>query len=235
MIDVIQMNAYRGMLSLEQITAGMNCAIKNALRLRDDAATMLANGRYPTAFTLAVLAVEEYGKLGIFRRMATARTDEEMQPLWKEFTQHTAKNIGWPALDTARAMLKKGPVKLDDLKPIFVKGAEHTKHLDRIKQFAMYVDCVGPKVWAAPGACISEGDATDMVRIASEHIGQRTRDVTVREMEIWRDVVGPDATYEGLVKWYAAMQSEGLFAPGPNAMEQFVRDGLRLAEDDTQQ
>jgi AbiV family abortive infection protein len=232
MIDIIQMNAYRGMLSIQQITDGMNCAIENAIRLRDDAVMMFENCRYPTAFTLAVLAIEEYGKLSIFRRMSTASTDKDMQTLWKEFTQHTAKSIGWPALDSARAMLEHGPVKLDDLKPIFVKDAEHTKHLDRAKQFAMYVDCVGPKVWATPEASISEADAADIVRIATEHIGKRTRDVTVGEMVLWRDVVGPDATQERLVDWYAAMQREGLFPPGPNVMEQFVRRGLRLAGDE---
>ena len=45
----------------------MNAARRNARRLAEDAKLLLEAGRYPTATALAVLSIEESGKMSILR------------------------------------------------------------------------------------------------------------------------------------------------------------------------
>jgi ABC-type branched-subunit amino acid transport system substrate-binding protein len=53
---------YRGALSAAQIAAGMNAALRNARRLVKDARVLVETGAFPSAASLAILAIEEAGK-----------------------------------------------------------------------------------------------------------------------------------------------------------------------------
>ena len=70
---------YRGRLTPAQLADGMNAAVENGRRLLRDADLMLANERWATALQLAVLAIEEFGKVGILRglALAVARADDK--------------------------------------------------------------------------------------------------------------------------------------------------------------
>ena len=61
---------YKGKLDPEQIAQGMNAARRNAQRLADDAKLLLSAKRYPTAASLAILSIEESGKVSILRGIA---------------------------------------------------------------------------------------------------------------------------------------------------------------------
>ncbi len=95
-----KLNAYRGKLSAAEVAKGMTVAGRNARRLADDAATLLAAGSFPTAASLAALAIEEAGKPSILRALALARNDAEIKDEWKAYRSHTRKNTTWllPAL-----------------------------------------------------------------------------------------------------------------------------------------
>ena len=79
---------YRGKLDAAQIADGMNAAQRNARRLADDAKSLFDLARYPTATVIAILSIEESGKVRILRGLALERNAERRRHLWKEFRSH---------------------------------------------------------------------------------------------------------------------------------------------------
>ena len=90
-----KLNAYRGRLTPAEIATGMNAAAKNARRLSEDAESLLAAGRFPTAASLATLAIEEAGKVSILRELALAQSDAEALEVWRSYRSHSRKNVAW--------------------------------------------------------------------------------------------------------------------------------------------
>lgn len=54
---------FKGELSAAQIASGMNAARRNARRLADDARLLLDAERFSSAASIAVLSIEESGKV----------------------------------------------------------------------------------------------------------------------------------------------------------------------------
>jgi len=141
-----RISQYRGSLTFEHIADGMNRALQNAQRLVDDAQILFDQGRFPSAVALAILSIEESGKVPILRQMAIAGDDCECKRLWKSYRTHTDKNIWWIIGDLARS----GARKLDDLFPMVAPGAEHPGMLDQLKQLCVYTDCFSNVKWSSP-------------------------------------------------------------------------------------
>jgi AbiV family abortive infection protein len=221
-----KLDAYRGRLSAAEIVEGMNAASKNARRLSEDAACLFTAGRFPTAASLAILAIEEAGKVSILRALALAASDVEAAEVWKEYRAHTRKNLAWLLPQLAAS----GARNLDDLRPLFDETSDHPFVLDQLKQLGFYTDCLGKAHWAVPPDVIDEALAQMLVQTAK--VFACDREYTEKEIELWVEHVGPvwkkDPSWmkQALVNWYAAMQACGLAAEGTNEMERFVRDGL---------
>jgi AbiV family abortive infection protein len=222
-----KLDAYRGRLSAAQIAEGMNAAAKNARRLSEDAASLLAAGRFPTAVSIAILAIEEAGKVSVLRTLALATSEAEAAETWKDYRSHTRKNVAWLLPQFAAA----GARKLNDLRPLFDETSDHPFVLDQLKQLGFYTDCLGNAHWAVPSEVIDEGLAQMLVHIAQ--LFARDREYTEMEVKLWSDHIGPawkkDPSWmkQALVNWYAAMQAAGIATEGPNEMEQFIRHGLK--------
>jgi hypothetical protein len=60
-----RLDQYKGRLTAAQLAEGMNAATENARHLVRDAVMLLEAGRFPTAASLAALAIEEAGKPAI--------------------------------------------------------------------------------------------------------------------------------------------------------------------------
>ncbi len=221
-----KLDAYRGKLNAAQVAAGMNAASENAKRLVEDALLLLEAGRNPTAASLAILSIEEAGKVSILRALALATTEEETLDEWRNYRSHTKKNVAWILPQLAA----NGARKLDDLKPIFHDDSEHPYILDQLKQLGFYTDCLGKAHWFQPKEVIDESLAKTLVQTA-QIIAKGSR-VTEKEIELWIKHVGPvwkkDPAWmkQALVNWYADMQQHGLAAEGNNKMEQFIKDGI---------
>lgn len=116
-----KLDSYKGRLTAAQIAEGMNAALKNCNRLADDAAMLLEARRYPSAMALAILAIEEAGKISILRRLAVAMSEGECADAWKEYRSHTSKSAMWvfPSLVAA------GARNLEDFRPLFCPDGEH--------------------------------------------------------------------------------------------------------------
>ena len=221
-----KLDAYRGKLLPAEIAKGMTVAGRNARRLADDAATLLAAGSFPTATSLAALAIEESGKASILRALALARDDAEIKDEWKAYRSHTRKNSAW----LLPALAASGARKLDDLRPLFDQDSEHPFLLDQLKQLGFYTDCLGTGQWSVPTEVIDEHLARMLVKLAD--VLAKSKDVTEKEIQLWIEHVGPiwkrDPSWmkTALANWYAAMQAAGLAPEGENKMEQFVRHDI---------
>ncbi|WLI89602.1 AbiV family abortive infection protein [Massilia sp. R2A-15] len=221
-----KLQAYRGALSATEIAAGINAANANALRLVEDAEVLLNSGRVPSAASLASLSIEEAGKVSILRQLSTATSKDEVAAAWKSYRSHTHKNALWILPDLAAS----GARKLDDLRPLFEKDAEHPFVLDQIKQLGFYTDCLGNQHWSIPLEVIDEELARNLIQTAKTLVGKR--ETTVQEIELWVQFVGAaprddlSESQNALVNWYAAMQAAGLRPKGANEMERFINIGV---------
>ena len=221
-----KLDAYRGKLSPVEIAKGITVAALNSRRLAKDAATLLAAGSFPTAASVAILAIEEAGKASILRSLALARSDAEIKKEWKAYRTHTSKNVAWllPALAAA------GAKKLDDLRPLFDEKSDHPFVLDQLKQLGFYTDCLGNGHWSIPAEVIDEDLARMLVSVAD--MLAKDKEISVQEIQLWIEHVGPvwrrDPAWmkTALTNWYAAMQAAGLAPEGENKMEQFIRHGV---------
>jgi AbiV family abortive infection protein len=220
---------FRGTLTLAQVTRGMNGASENAERLYTDAAAMLAGKRWATAASLAVLSIEESGKIVILRRFITA-TPVEIRVLWKEYRSHTKKNLNWIFPDLVQA----GARTLEQFRPIVNPDSNHPEVLDSVKQLGFYTDCLGDAHWSIPANVISEPLATQLVETARVLLPKRT--VTELELRLWAKHMIPvwmtnwEEMKAGLANWYADTQEEGLMPAGENDMQAFLGQGLTHAQ-----
>jgi AbiV family abortive infection protein len=224
-----KLDSYQGRLSAAQIAAGMNAAAKNARRLAEDAVTLLELERFPTATSLAILSIEEVGKISILRELALAKSRAEIATAWRSYRSHTHKNVQW----LLPQLIVEGARKLEDFRPLFDKASDHPLLLDQLKQIGFYSDCLGRAHWAIPSDVIDEKLARTFVQVAQMFV-RHDRDYTEKEIELWIEHLRPvwkrdlALMEKALVSWYAAMQAEGLApADGPNEMEQFVYYGLK--------
>ena len=221
-----KLNAYRGKLSAAEVAKGMTVAGRNARRLADDAATLLAAGSFPTAASLAALEIEEAGKPSILRALALARNDAEIKDEWRAYRSHANKNVTWILPELAAA----GARKLDDLRPLFDQDSDHPFLLDQLKQLGFYTDCLSTGHWTIPTKVIGQSLARILVKVAD--VLAKVKDVSEKEIELWIEHIGPAwkkdpaLMKKALVNWYSAMQTAGLAPEGENKMEQFIHHGV---------
>lgn len=210
---------FRGALSPASIADGMNAAAANALRLVEDAELLLANDRLPTAVSLAILAIEETGKLGVLRQLSVALDEKVIKSVWKDYRTHTVKN----AIGGVTEMVTSGATRLIDFRPLFDRNSEHSSVLDALKQIGFYTDCVGDAHWAEPTAAVDKKLAEAIVQSARTLVPRSP--TTAREIELWVEHLGPvwntPEMFSAAVAYYSAMRSEGLDCHDPAEMEAF--------------
>ncbi|QNI04780.1 AbiV family abortive infection protein [Halomonas sp. SH5A2] len=185
------------------------------------------SGADQTACSLAALSIEESGKVSILRAMSLARDDNELKEEWKWYRSHTNKNVQW----IFPQLVAEGARRLDDLRPLFDKDAEHPYILDQIKQLGFYTDCLSNKGhWSIPDEVI-DGELADQLVSTAELLSSASP-TSEREIELWVEHVGPvwkkDMNWmkRAVASWYEAMQQEGLKPDGENGMENFLHDGI---------
>jgi AbiV family abortive infection protein len=218
-----KLDSYKGKLSADQVAAGINAAIKNAKRLSEDASLLFEAGRFPSAASLAILSIEESGKVSILRSLALAKTSEDIADAWRDYRSHTKKNVSW----LLPQLVEQGARKLDDFKPLFEESSDHPYVLDQLKQIAFYTDCLGRAHWSMPQEVIDESLAKMLIQVAK--ILARDKHVSKTEIELWIKNIGPvwkrDPSWmkQALCNWYREMQDVGLAPAGENKMDKFIR------------
>lgn len=199
---------YSGPLTPPQAAEGINAAILNAKRLTDDASLLLDAGRFATAASLAILAIEEAGKISIVRSLVCARTQAQLDEEWRRYRKHTAKNYLALMPDFAR----KGTRRLSALTGMFTADtASERATYDIVKQLGFYTDCCGDAHWAIPAEVIDEPLATQLVKCAAA-LTKEKEPVTSLELELWEQHMRTGQRSESLVRWCEAMVAAGLMS-----------------------
>lgn len=210
---------------------GIALARKNASRLIADAQLLLENGRNPSAAALAILAIEELGKVQILKRITLHSHDPKaLKDSWREYRSHRAKNVMW----ILPKLAAEGAKSMMDLKPATDIDGHHTEMLDGVKQLSFYTDCFGDKGrWSEPGEAVDQPFAPAI--IATAKILNRETETSLRELEIWvecmSDHYAKPTMVAALLTFQARLFAEGLTTTKPEALEAFVM-GAPLFEGD---
>jgi AbiV family abortive infection protein len=221
-----RLDAYKGRLTPVQIAQGINAATANAKRLLDDAVLLFEEKRFPLAASIAILSIEEAGKISILRALALAKDDRAVNDCWRDYRSHTKKNVTW----LLPQLVSKGARKLDDFKSLFDETSDHPFILDQAKQLGFYTDCLGKSHWSIPNEAIDQQLAKILVHIAQIFVTERT--TTSKEIELWIKHIGPvwmgdpASMKKALANWYTELQEAGLAPEGDNEMEKFIGPGL---------
>lgn len=153
---------YRSKLVPAQIAEGMTCALNNAERLAEDAESLFKAGRVPSAVALAILSIEESGKVAILRQMSTASKEKEWADLWKAYRSHTKKNRLW----IFGELVQHGAKTLDELRLVADPDSAHPDVLDQLKQLSIYTDCFINAKWSSPTEVDLDAIAPYLVKMA---------------------------------------------------------------------
>ena len=186
---------------------------------------MFERGRYPSAAGLAILSIEESGKLRVLRDLALIKNEEELLAVWRDYRQHTRKNQHWLLVDG----MIRGASRLRDFLHLFDSQADHPQILDQLKQLSFYTDCLANRHWSAPDKVIDQDLAKGLVQVAE--IVCNARDITTEEIDLWSLHMKPvykttiEAMERALIAWDREMRSRGLVSSGLT-MEEFVTRGV---------
>jgi AbiV family abortive infection protein len=127
-----------------------------------DAELLLRNGRWERATALAILAIEEAGKVAILRSILLARNEAELRTEWRAYRSHTKKNVNWIFLK----LVERGARKLEDFRPILDTGSDHGKIIDALKQECFYSHVAHESEWFSPDQRIDSEMAKSMFTVA---------------------------------------------------------------------
>jgi AbiV family abortive infection protein len=206
--DDIKLLPYRGELTAEMAARGIAAAKRNAERLLKDANHLFEAGSYATACSLAILSIEESGKVSILREIFAAPTDQARKDAWRRYRDHKSKNAQWILMD----LFRKGARKLAELKSIFDPKSAHPLLMDQIKQLGIYTDCFSSRSWSEPEKVIDENITGETLLVAAVLLPKD--EVTTRELELWKAHVGPvwgtPAMFDASLEFHRALIAEGL-------------------------
>ncbi len=213
---------WKNTLSAAEIADGMNFARENANRLLNDAEKLFEIDSYPTAYSLAVLAIEEAGKISILRELAVARDGKEVKEAWKGYRTHTKKNVMY----SFPFLVVNGCKKLTDFGGLYSEKNNYPLLLDDLKQVGFYTDCLGEKHWSVPRQVIDREAAEDILKVA--RILCKSKIYTQKEVELWIKHIKPvwkcamPEMQVALKAWFNEMVDEGLAKEGSIPFGEFV-------------
>lgn len=213
---------WKNTLKPSQIAEGMNAANKNAIRLLEDAESLFALDRFPSALSLAILSIEESGKVSILRELALAKNGDQVKEAWKAYRSHTKKNVMW----IFPSLVADGAKKLEEFKDVFNNESEHPQLLDNLKQIGFYTDCLGKAHWSVPAEVIDKKNATQMIIIAKTQC--KEGNFTEREIELWIKHLKPvwqgsmDVMKTALNNWFEDMKKEQLITEHELSFKAFI-------------
>jgi AbiV family abortive infection protein len=167
----------------------------NAEELLADAETLLAARRWPRAYALAVLALEEFGKAGVCQ-VWLAHPDLPEKEFWSDFSSHVAKLQG--ALAWIAIFAPETPPSL-------------TRNFERVRQQAgadhahkmrgLYVDLAPDGQTIHSSSQITEADAQQLVTSARVVLGPIMRSwADPAAVERIKDIVDHRAEFESVLE-----------------------------------
>lgn len=176
------MPRYNGTLTQEQAAEGVRLSQENAIRLLNSARLLLHAGDAPTAMSLAILALEENGKVEILHKIGSASNSEDIKKHWKEYRDHKSKTSAF-LRDYAE---QKGIVGSERVKEFCENNSDMLPLVDLMKQLGFYTDCSGNCHWYYPKK-MSDLIAVTIFSAAEKAIlGIISTDAILLTKAIWR-------------------------------------------------
>ncbi|MBN7804705.1 AbiV family abortive infection protein [Agrobacterium rosae] len=212
---------YKGPLTSRQAAEGIALARRNAARLIADAELLLKNGRHPSASALAILAIEELGKVQAIKTIVLAGDAAMLKAAWKDYRNHRAKNVQW----ILPKLAAEGARTLEQVRPAADPAGDHTALLDSVKQLSFYTDSYGESGrWSEPVEAVDPNLAVSILSTAQ--VLNRQTETTERELELWITIVGPHYNRPSMVAALLNFQNqlfqEGLTSTKPEELLDFI-------------
>lgn len=213
---------YRSRLTFAQVAEGMTRALENAARLAEDAQSLFDQNRIPSSVALAILSIEESGKVSILRQMVTAEDEKGHQQLWKAYRSHNKKNILW----LFGELVQQGARSLDEFRLLVDPDSDHPDILDQLKQLCIYTDCFNDGKWSSPIEVDVLTLAPHLLKLAQ--ILGKPRAVTSEEVELWQKHLLPVEhapmllQKQAVMNWYGEMKLRGLSDASLEEVERFL-------------
>lgn len=177
---------YEGTLNIRDYKIGAEKLIINAASLVEDARFLLKENRISSAIALAIIAIEEIGKIGILFRVSEC--DENcLKNYWSEYNKHEKKMDAW-IVEHMRDRGKFDPLENSDNE----KRRTYAKALNLLKQYSLYVDCIPdsqdrPK-WRSPVELSDREitrDIAERIVLSTEEYVQRAK-IAIDANDQWR-------------------------------------------------
>lgn len=146
---------YSGPLTPGQAAAGITAALSNAQSLLEDARVLAEHQRWARAAALAILSMEEAGKVHLLRLLAVAKTHDQLKRAWQDYRLHTKKNIFVRLPEYVKRGTAIADFRIEDFRSLLAPDAEHPFETEAVKQVALYTDCLGNAHWSVPSDVIS--------------------------------------------------------------------------------
>jgi len=200
-----RIRSYAGPLTAQQAADGIQVALLNARTLLLDARVLLQSERWPRAAALAILAIEEAGKVPIIRAILVARSESELRDEWRAYRSHTKKNV----MGQFFAYVKEEN-HLENFRPLFDPTSDFGATTEAFKQLAMYSDYVGDGRWASPDVSIDSDLAEMVIDLADKLIpsGEGAMQ-SPEELALWVEHLGPVVSVPrsgGLSRWTSGVE-----------------------------
>ncbi|AOM77388.1 AbiV family abortive infection protein [Pedobacter steynii] len=129
-------NQYNSVVTCAEAAEGIHVSLLNAKELLADGQILFDNARYPRAIALAVLAIEEYGKVEKIKELLLSK--QKVSSAWREVRSHKSKNYPW-----LFPLLKQlGLNDKDALLALTAKENNSLKFLDQLKQICFYTEAI---------------------------------------------------------------------------------------------
>ena len=210
-----------GTLTASQVLDGISACQANANRLVADAETLASVGSFASAAALAILAIEELGKVTLLRRLALVSDPKELRAVWSDFRNHRAKNAGWVIPD----LVRQGGRSLLEFGAALDRKSDHSAQLNAVKQMNIYTDCIGEDGdWLSPSDEVARELAAAMIDRAHNTWGRK--EVTLRDIELWMELLTPHygkpTMREAYLTYQRAMNAEGLSKMPEQDMRAFL-------------
>jgi AbiV family abortive infection protein len=213
---------YTGPLIPAQAASGIDAAMRTARSLLRDSKLLLENERWQRATALAILAIEEMGKVEILRSILLARDAGELVTEWRTYRSHTRKNASWIFLD----LVRKGARKLGDFRPIFNTRSGHGKFLDAVKQECFYSDVSYEGGWFSPEQRVKPELAKTVFTVARTLVQDGPSPMTSEaELKLWVKHLRPvwkgpmSEMKKALAACYAEAEAKGILQGKSTAAE----------------
>lgn len=212
---------YQGPLSPRQAAEGISLARANASRLIADAELLLQNSRYASAIALAILAIEELGKVQAIKAILLQSARPQVKEAWRDYRNHRAKNVHW----ILPKLAAEGARTLSQLRTAADPAGDHTAMLDSVKQLSFYTDCYGNVGrWSEPSDAVDPEFAKAI--LATAHLLNRDEETTERELELWSSIVGPNygkaTMVDALLDFQQKLFAEGLTSTTAEELKAFI-------------